>query len=106
MDIICGKTGKHFNDISILRECEKHCDSCDLKPFQKPKINIPASQVYISSNTTTEPIEERIELLVCPNCARKALHYFIQILRYECANCHSSYTKIQYEAITRSSNEE
>lgn len=43
MDIICAKTGKHFNDVSVLNECQKHCDRCSIPtktqhPTIKPDI--------------------------------------------------------------------
>jgi hypothetical protein len=44
MDIICGKTGKHFNDVALLTECQKHCDRCSLNSIpegKKPKIQKP-----------------------------------------------------------------
>jgi hypothetical protein len=38
MDIICAKTGKHFDDVLLLNECLKHCDRCSLNEEEpKPK---------------------------------------------------------------------
>jgi hypothetical protein len=62
MDIICAKTGKHFNDVESLRECEKHCDRCSLRPDIKPskpkspKRDIFANVVWVHPENNPNPV--------------------------------------------------
>ena len=100
MDIICAKTGKHFTDMSLLTECQKHCDRCSLKPDIFAHIDEPENKVNESRESSDSL---KIELQECPFCHKYSLALNSKTLIFECLNldCRRLTTKMELEELSK-----
>ena len=61
MDIVCAKTGRHFNGIEVARDCSSNHDHCNDCPWDKPHQNI---GIHFIAQNPSHATQQEIERLM------------------------------------------